>query len=141
MQTRHRWIHVTLEIIGALTVVAASGWLLLWFFFFEPMSHFSGGSCTDMDQHIITSPDGTRTAKFHYTRCGPYTFETVYLNTGNPNPGAEYVQIAELKNLAIGETSVAWKGSQEIVIEYPATADLEEAYAKVLGVQVTSHPR
>jgi hypothetical protein len=140
MQKSYRWIHVALETVGALTVIAVLGWLFLWVFFLKPMSHFTDGNCTDTDEHVVASPDGKRTAKFFHSNCGPYTFESVYLSTGNPNPGYEYVQIFELKNVAIGETSVTWRGPEEVAIDFPATAELGDAYAKVLGVQVTLHP-
>ena len=140
VQKSYRWIHLGLETIGALTVAAGFGWLLFWLFFLKPMSQFAGGNCTDTDEHIITSPDGKRTAKFFHRSCGSngqYTAEFVYLSTGNPNVGYEYLPIATIKNVAIGETSVTWRGPEEVVIAFPAKAELEEAYAKVLGVQVT----
>jgi len=138
----NRWIRVALEVIGGLTVVAAVVGLLLWIFILEPMNHFTEGNCTDTNTRIIASPDGRKTIKFFYTTCrlaDQNPVAHVYLSTGNSNAGYEYTSIATIENAAIGETSVAWSGSEEIVIDSPANADVEDVYAKILGVKVTLH--
>lgn len=137
-------MHLFLEVVGGLSIVAGIAFLALYALSY-PFRHFSGGNCDDAEQRIITSPDGKHTIKSFHRACGagnerPYSFYLVYLSTGNPNPGYEYTQIVEIRNVAIGQTSVAWDSPDEISVSYPSTATVGEAYAKTFGIRVVLRP-
>ncbi len=144
MQKSARWLHASLEVVGIVTIFGCLAWLLLYAVSY-PMRHFSGGNCDDAEQRVIVSPDGKHTVKSLHRACGagaerPYSFYLVYLSTGNPNPGYEYTQIVEIKDVAIGQTSVAWDSSDELSVSYPSSGTVGEAYAKTFGVRIVLHP-
>lgn len=144
MRKSARWLHLSLEVVGGLSIVAGlARWAL--YVLSYPLRHFSGGNCDDTEQRIITSPDGKHTIKSFHRACGagserPYSFYLVYLSTGNPNAGYEYAQIVEIRNMAIGQTSVAWDSPDEISVSYPSSATVGEAYAKTFGIRIVLHP-
>jgi len=139
-----RWIRISLEIIGATAIIVGLGWLALWAIF-RPFKNLAGGNCDDTEQQTLSTPNGSHTVKVFHRVCGagaerPYSFYFVYLSTGNTNPGYEYTPILELKNIAPKQASVAWDGPDQLSVAYPASAEVVEAYAKILGVQVVLHP-
>jgi hypothetical protein len=130
---------IVLEVIGVIALAWGGGVLFLRHMFKD----FAGGNCTDSDQRIISAPDGKHTIKSFHRVCGgdaEHAWDFVYLSTGNPNPGYEYTPIVTVKNVAPGQTSIAWKGSDQIVLTYPSSADIGDAYAKVLDVRVVLNP-
>jgi hypothetical protein len=64
----------------------------------------------------------------------------VYMSTGNPNKGYEYTPIIEPQNVAPGQVSVHWYGPNELAVEYPRSAKVVEAYAKIFDVHVVLNP-
>jgi hypothetical protein len=139
-----RWLHILLEVVGGLSIIAGLAFLALYVVSY-PLRHFSGGNCDDADQRIIISPDGKHTIKSFHRACGagaerPFSYYLVYLSTGNPNPGYEYTQIVEIRDVAPGQTSVAWDGPDEISVSYPSSANVGEAYAKTFGIRIVLHP-
>jgi hypothetical protein len=143
MPTSIRWVHIALEILGVIALIVALGWLALWALF-RPFKNFAGSNCTDTEQRVLASPDGKHTIKSFHRVCGTndaHPWDFVYLSTGNSNPGYEYTPIATIKNVAPGQTSVAWNGSDEVSITYPSSAELGDVYAKVLDIRVTLVPK
>jgi len=139
-----RWVHLLLEIIGGLSIFAGLAWLALYALSY-PFRHFSGANCDDAELKIITSPDGKHTIKSFHRACGagserPYQYYLVYLSTGNPNPGYEYTQVVEIRDVAIGQTTVAWDGPAQLSVTYPSSAIVGEAYAKTFGIRIVLHP-
>jgi hypothetical protein len=127
-----------LEIVGVVALVWGGGVLLLRHMFKD----FAGGQCTDSEQRILTSPDGKHSIKSFHRVCGDdkHAWDFIYLSTGNPNPGYEYTPIVTVKNVASGQTSVEWDGSSQVSVNYPASAEIGDAYAKVLDVRVVLNP-
>lgn len=114
MQKSTRWVHVLLEVVGGLSIVAGLAWLALYALSY-PFRYFSGGNCDEAEQKELKSPDGKHTIKSFHRTCGagaerPHSYCLVYLSTGNPNPGYEYTQVVEIRDVAIGQTSVTWDG-------------------------------
>jgi len=136
-----RWAHISLEVIGFFALIAALAWGVLYAIS-RPFKHFTDGDCSpDTEQRIIASPDGQHTVKSFHRSCGStYDFYFAYLSTGNPNPGYEYEPIIELKNVAPGQASMAWNGSDQLVATYPDTAEVVDAYAKTFGITISLHP-
>ena len=144
MKSSTRWVHIFLEVVGGLSIAAGLIWLALYALSY-PLRHFSGGNCDDAELKIITSPDGKHTVKSFHRACGagserPFSFYLVYLSTGNDNPGYEFTQIVEIRDVAIGQTSVTWDGPDELSVSYPSSAKVGEAYAKTFGVRIVLHP-
>jgi hypothetical protein len=140
-----RWVHISLEIIGGLTVVAGLGWLALWLVFL-PFKNFAGGNCDDSEQQIIPSSDGRHTVKSFHRVCGagterPYSFFEVYISTGNPNKGYEYAPIVGLRNIAPHQASVVWDSPSQLSVYFPNSAGVDDAYAKTFGVNIVLHPQ
>ena len=136
-----RWFHISLEVVGAVSIVLGVSALILWLVFIRPMKNYPGGDCTDTEQRLLPSPDGKRTIKSFHRVCGQlYSGYSFYLSTGNPNPEYEYAPIVELKDVAPGQASATWDGPNQISVKYPATAKLGDTYAYVLGVHVVMRP-
>ena len=139
-----RWIHISLEVIGGLTIIAGLGWLALWLFFY-PMRNFAGGNCDVSEQQLTTSPDGRHTIKSFHRVCGagaerPYSFFDVYISTGNPNKGYEYAPIVMLRDIAPHQASVRWDSATQLSVSFPDTTVVDDAYAKTFGVNIVLHP-
>jgi hypothetical protein len=139
-----RGVHIFLEVVGGISILAGLAWLALYALSY-PFRHFSGGNCDDAEQKFITSPDGKHTIKSFHRACGagnerPYSFYLVYLSTGNPNPGYEFTQVVEIRDVAIGQTTAAWDGPDQLSVTYPSSATVGEAYAKTFGVRIVLHP-
>ena len=144
MPKHMRWIHISLEVIGGLTIVAGLGWLVLWLVFY-PFRNFSGGNCDDSEQQVIASPDGHHSIKSFHRVCGagaerPYSFFDVYISTGNPNKGYEYAPIVMLRDIAPHQASVKWDSSTQLSVYFPDTASVDDAYARTFGVNILLHP-
>jgi len=137
-----RWVHILLEVIGGLALVAGLGWLAFYFLFVVPMSHFSDGNCSpDTEQRLVNAPDGgAHNFKSLHRTCGQYNFFFAYLSTGNPNKGYEYEPILELKNVGPGAATAAWEGPNRIVVTFPKSAEVVDAYAKSFGIDVILRP-
>ncbi|MGA2648981.1 MAG: hypothetical protein ABSF28_00590 [Terracidiphilus sp.] len=137
-----RWVHILLEVIGGLALVAGLGWLAFCFLFIVPMSHFSDGNCSpDTEQRLVNAPDGgAHNFKSLHRTCGQYNFFFAYLSTGNPNKGYEYEPILELKNVGPGAATAAWEGPNRIVVTFPKSAEVVDAYAKSFGIDVILRP-
>ena len=69
----------------------------------------------------------------YYRECGGPTFLFVNIAIGNTNSGYEYVPIVQIGNVVPDKTSVRWDGPDQLVVTYPPTAKVEEAYAKSSG--------
>ncbi len=141
-----RWLHITLEVIGVMTVLVGTGALLVWLALIRPMRNFAGGNCTDTEQKLLKSSDGKRSVKSFHRVCGSdgkelYSGYSVFLSTGNPNPGYEYTPIAGIRNVGTNAVSVSWDGPDQIAVRYPSTGKLEDVYATVLGVRVVMEPQ
>ena len=137
-----RRVHLLFEAVGVAVIVAGIGWLALRALFSIPAS---GSGCDKSEQITLPSPDGKRIAKGYHSACGagydrPYSLYTVDLSTGNPNKGYEYTPIVELKNVAVGEVTVAWDGTNQLSVTYPPSAEVVDAYAKTFDVQIVLHP-
>lgn len=132
-------LRIFLEVVGACALL----WLGFTTFMREAFKGFAGGNCTDTEQRIVASPDGKHTLKSFHRVCGgieDHGWTFVYLSTGNPNAGYEYTPIVTIEDVAPGQTSAEWDGSDKIRVSYPATAGVGDAYAKVLGVRVVLDP-
>jgi hypothetical protein len=137
MEKQLRWFVIVLACIGAIAILGAIGWGALFFAFKD----FAGGNCTDSEQKVLVSPDGSHSIKSFHRECGStYDFYFVYLSTGNPNKGYEYTPIVELKNIAPGAAAVKWDSSDQVTVTYPSSATVVDAYAKTLGVRVILNP-
>ena len=136
-----RWMHIALEVIGACTLIVGLGWLALYVIFY-PFRHFTDGNCSpDTEQRLANAPDGgTHNFKSFHRTCGPYNFFFAYLSTGNPNKGYEYEPILELKNVGSGAATAVWDGPNRIVITYPRSAEVVDAYAKSFGIDIVLRP-
>ena len=143
MSKSFRWVHIVLEVIGGIALVAGLGWLAFYFLFIVPMSHFSDGNCSpDTEQRIVNAPDGgAHNFKSFHRTCGQYNFFFAYLSTGNPNKGYEYEPILELKNVGPGAASAVWEGPNRITITYPKSAEVVDAYAKSFGIDIVLRPQ
>ena len=140
-----RWVHISLEIVGGLTVTAGLGLLVLWLVFL-PFRNFAGGNCDDSEQQIIPSSDGRHTVKIFHRVCGagterPYSFFDVYISTGNDNKGYEYAPIVMLRNIAPHQTSVVWDSPSQLSVYFPNSAGVDDAYARTFGVNIVLHPQ
>lgn len=135
------WVHILLEVIGGLALVAGLGWLALYFLFIVPMSHFSDGNCSpDTEQRLVNAPNGgAHNFKSFHRTCGQYNFFFAYLSTGNPNKGYEYEPILELKNVAPGTATAVWEGPNRIVVTFPKSAEVIDAYARSFGIDIVLH--
>ena len=124
-------------------MVAGLGWLALYFLFIVPMSHFSDGNCSpDTEQRLVNAPDGgAHNLKSFHRTCGQYNFFFAYLSTGNPNTGYEYEPILELKNVGPGAATAVWEGPNRIIVTYPKSAEVVDAYAKSFGIDVVLRDR
>ena len=143
MSSSFRWVHILLEFIGGLALVAGLGWLAFYFLFIIPMSHFSDGNCSpDTEQKLVNAPDrGVHNFKSLHRTCGQYNFFFAYLSTGNPNKGYEYEPILELKNVGPGTATAAWDGPNRIVVTFPKSAEVVDAYARSFGIDVVLRPQ
>lgn len=142
MSKSFRWVHILFEVVGGLALVACLVWLAFYFFFIVPMSHFTDGDCSpDTEQRLVNAPDGgVHNFKSLHRTCGPYNSFFAYLSTGNPNKGYEYEPILELKNVAPGAATAVWDGPNRIVITYPKSAEVVDAYAKSFGIDIVLRP-
>jgi hypothetical protein len=138
-----RWVHILLEVIGGLALVVGLGWLVFYYSFIVPMSRFSDGNCSpDTEQRLVNAPDGgAHNFKSFHRTCGQYNFFFAYLSTGNPNKGYEYEPILELKNVGPGAAIAAWDGPNRIVVTFPKSAEVVDAYAKSFGIDVVLRPQ
>lgn len=137
MEKQFRWFVIVLAWIGAIAFLGAIAWGVFFFAFKD----FAGGNCTDTEQRILISPDGSHSIKSFHRECGGlFHGYFVYLSTGNPNKGYEYTPIAEFKDVAPGQVSAYWDGPEKVIISYPSSAKVEDVYAKVLGVRVVLNP-
>lgn len=141
-----RWVHVTLEVIGAVALVGGAIALIVWLAFLKPMENFAGGNCTDTEQRLLASPDGKHTVKSFHRVCGSdgrelYSGYSVFLSTGNPNHGYEYTPIVGIRDVGQNSVSISWDSPDELSVAYPSKAKLEDVYALVLGVRVAMHPQ
>jgi hypothetical protein len=136
-----RRVHIALEVVGGLAIAGALGWLAIYAISW-PFRHFTDGDCSpDTEQRMVSSPDGQHTVKSFHRSCGStYDFYFAYLSTSNPNPGYEYEPILELKNVAAGQASIAWEGSDQLTVTYPNSAEVVDASAKTFGVTIVLHP-
>ena len=136
-----RWLHVALEVVGAIALIIGVGKLGLWLVF-KPFENFAGGSCSDTEEKIATQPGGSHTIKSRYTECGGGVSNAFFveLNTGNPNKGYEYTPIIEVKNLTIGTATATWDGADKLTISYPSSAKVVEAYSKIFDINVVLEP-
>jgi hypothetical protein len=141
MSKSPRWIHTLLEVIGGLAVIAGLGWLVIYAMSW-PFRHFTDGDCNpDTEQRVITSPDGKHRVRSLHRNCGSGNDSFfAYLSTGNPNPGYEYEPIIELKDVAPGQASIDWDGADQLIVKYPDTANVVDAYAKSFGITIVLHP-
>jgi hypothetical protein len=132
-----------LEAIGGLALVGGLGWLVLYYSFIVPMSHFSDGNCNpDTEQRLVNAPDGgAHNFKSFHRTCGQYSFFFAYLSTGNPNKGYEYEPILELRNVGPGMASAAWDGPNRIVVTFPKSAEVVDAYARSFGIDIVLRPQ
>lgn len=123
-------------------MVAGLGWLAFYFFFINPMSHFSDGNCSpDTEERLVNAPDGgAHNFKTFHRTCGEYNFFFAYLSTGNPNKGYEYEPILELKNVSPGAVTAVWDGPNRIVVTFPRSAEVVDAYARTFGIDIVLHP-
>jgi hypothetical protein len=137
-----RWFHITLEVVGALTIIARLGWIALYAISY-PFRHFTDGNCSpDTEQTLVNAPDGgAHNLKSFHRTCGSYDFFFAYLSTGNPNQGYEYEPILELKNVGPGAATAVWEGPNRIVVTYPKSADVVDAYARSFGIDVVLRPK
>lgn len=142
MSKSFRWVHILLEVIGGLALVAGLGWLAFYFLFIVPMSHFSDGNCSpDTEQRLVNAPDGgAHNFKSFHRTCGQYNFFFAYLSTGNPNKGYEYETILELKNVDPGAATAVWEGPNRIAVTYPKSAEVVDAYAKSFRIDIVLRP-
>ena len=90
------------------------------------------GNCTDTEQKILSSPNGSHSIKSVHRECGSFHFFFIYLSTGNPNKGYEYTPIAEFKDVAPAISSQAmFRSGQMIygthVIIYSENAEADRA--------------
>jgi hypothetical protein len=138
MKTFWQVSRIVLEIVGAVAIVWGGGLLVLRHTF----KNFAGGNCTDTEQRILESPNGKHSVKSFHRVCGDesHAWDFVYLSTGNSNPGYEYTPIVTVKNVAPNQTSVAWDGSDQVSVTYPGSAEIGDAYAKVLDIRVVLNP-
>lgn len=143
MSKSFRWVHILLEVIGGLALIAGLGWLVFYFSFIVPMSHFSDGNCNpDTEQRLVSAPDGgAHNFKSFHRTCGQYNFFFAYLSTGNPNKGYEYEPILELKNVDPGAATAAWDGQNRIVVTFPKSAEVVDAYARSFGIDIVLRPQ
>jgi hypothetical protein len=138
MKTLWQNLRIGLEVVGVIALGWGGSVLLLGHMFKD----FAGGNCTDTDQRILTSPDGTHSIKSFHRVCvdDMHAWDFFYLSTGNSNPGYEYTPIVTVKNVTPGQTSVEWDGSDQVSVKYPASAEIGDTYAKVLGIRVVLNP-
>ena len=139
MEKQLRWLVIVLAWIGAIAILGSVGWGALHFAFKD----FAGGNCTDTEQKILVAPapNETRSVKMFHRECGGlFDGYFVYMSTGNPNKGYEYTPIIELRNVAPGQVTVRWNGPNELAVEYPQSAMVVEAYAKIFDVHVVLNP-
>lgn len=143
MSNSFRWVHVLLEVIGGVALVAGVGWLAFYFFFIVPMSHFSDGNCSpDTEQRLVNAPNGgAHNFKSFHRTCGQYNFFFAYLSTGNPNKGYDYEPILELKNVGPGAATAAWDGPSRIIVTFPKSAEVVDAYARSFGIDIVLRPQ
>ena len=143
MSKSFRWLHIVLEVIGGLALLAGLGWMAFYFLFIVPMSHFTDGDCSpDTEQRLVNAPDGGKhNFKSLHRTCGQYNFFFAYLSTGNPNKGYEYEPIIELKNIAPGAATAEWDGPNRIVVTFPKSSEVVDHYARSLGIDVVLRPQ
>ena len=136
-----RWVHIALEIIGGLAIVGALGWLALYALMW-PFRHFTDGDCSpDTEQRVVSSPDFKHTVKSLHRNCGSGNdFFFAYLSTGNDNPGYEYEPIIDIANVAPGQASIAWNGADQLIVTFPDSAEVVDAYGKTFGVTIILRP-
>jgi len=133
MAKSSRWVYI---LLGVVIIAIGTGYTALHLMFRD----FAGGHCTDTEQQTIASPDKKHSVISYHRECGSYTFFFVHIGTGNTNPGHEYTPIVQLNDVAADQASVRWDGPDQLVVTYPPTAKVEEAYAKILGVFVRLDP-
>jgi hypothetical protein len=64
----------------------------------------------------------------------------VYISTGNDNPGYEYAPIVQINDVGPRQASAHWDGTDQLVVTYPSSATIVDAYAKTFGVRVILNP-
>jgi hypothetical protein len=136
-----RWVHISLEVIGVIALLAGLAWLGLYATTW-PFRHFADGDCNpDTELHSVGSPDGKHTVKSLHRNCGSGNdFFFAYLSTGNDKPGYEWEPIIELSNVAANQASIDWNGEHQLIVTYPDTAEVVDAYGKTFGITVVLHP-
>jgi hypothetical protein len=121
--------------------MAGLAWLAIYALFY-PFRHFTDGNCSpDTEQRLVNAPTGgTHKFKSYHSTCGQYQFFSVYLSTGNPNKGYEYEQILQLRNIAPRAATAEWDGPNRIIVTYPKSAEVMDAYAKSFGIDIVLRP-
>jgi hypothetical protein len=141
MPRSYRWVHLLLEVVGVLAITAGIGWgtlyLITW-----PFRNFAGANCDETPQQTITHPYGRHFVKTFYRACGAgedrsNKYFLVWLDTGNPNKGYEYETIVSLRNISPGQAKVTWTSPTELLVSYPKSAQVDEAYSNTFGIHIT----
>ena len=131
-----RLVRLCLQVIGIVAIVVGFGLL----FNRRVINEFTSGNWTDTDEQVVPSPHGLHFAKTFHRTSGPDESFVVALSTGNPNRSDEYFQIVEIRDVARGQASVAWDGTGRLLVNYPSTAKVAEAYAITHDVRVVLNP-
>ena len=149
MPRSFRWVHISLEAVGGFALLAGVGWTILHLpvlILGLAFRNFSGANCDDSEQQTIVSPDGNHSVKSYHRVCGAgneraNSFFVVDISTGNDNKGYEFTPIVSLRDLAPRTASVVWDSAEQVSVYYPATAGVDNAYARTFGVNIVLHPR
>jgi hypothetical protein len=131
-----RLIRLFLQAVGAIAIVISIGFFSLRNF----SRDFSSGNWIDSNEQIIEAPHGLHTVKTFHRSSGPENFFLVYLSTGDPNQSDQYIEIVELRDVASGQASVTWDGTDRLLVKYPSSAKVVSAYAQTHDVRVILSP-
>ena len=89
----------------------------------------------------MNAPEGGHNFKSLHRTCGPNNSFFAYLSTGNDNKGYEYEPILQLSNVDPGAVTAVCDGPNRIVIMYPRSADVVDAYARLFGIDIVLRPQ
>jgi hypothetical protein len=126
-------IRIALEVVG---VAALAYWGILAYLG-HMFKDFAGGTCDDTHVIQMASPDGKHSAQRRFRTCGGHASTEVLLKTPYDSDPKNYMRVISIKDVDPEKMNISWTGPSDLLVNAPASGEIEEAYGTVFGVTIT----